>query len=724
MICRRDGLAAPNECEDKSPHKSLYFLRAEGVASQPSCRAIMTDPLSRKTRIKIGTNLQISMRWCTVLLKSDIWVIINQLDNSNLLQHVQIHWRCGGALREKESSYSFACKSAHQTFTFGLPLAHSDLSPGGSEPQILIRKVSSSEKATRLIESLSSPIRDNISTSKSCGNVRQQNLNGWSQSVELPRTNYMSCQAELGPYWLGGLETSGRAKLSFHCLIRETGRIPRQEGKENRLEMVREERIKDTKREHRWKRLEMKLLRKRVGKMQKETGTRILEEEATRRALIRSNPRSPIQDDAAGRRIFSGMSRFPRPCIPALIRTHLASPSSTQDLDVGKEGREDTNSPPDYQNHAIIINIRINKPIANHIKILPPIPISLEGARTTQRWIHCATGTHLANTQQHSARARRVGKNLASVLTRTSQMSSRTTTWSNHLYHQSIHHLRRYLQYIQLNKRRQNVSNNTSPVHNSVTETTKSGRSTFRRLVPRELLQDHHVHVPQEPINYTISHVQILRLEWAMNEIYLNITNISNRTLRSTLFRDLLDALIPYRPTTFYIQHLHANESYFHLKATTPAYITELSLLPQDRIPRNIMLETNRPPPWTLNCQVLLSHTTRPLNPQTASRSSSEELMSTGNTTAHETQQPPNQEATSSSTTQTTSISSSNPQSQTQIAPSLESLNRLESPILSLQRSIAAYNEFATSRDSLPIACVKVYRATYALVLNGTPYPE
>ncbi|KAJ8873897.1 hypothetical protein PR048_024733 [Dryococelus australis] len=35
-----------------------------------------------------------------------------------------------------------------------------------------------------------------------------------------------------------------------------------------------------------------------------------------------------VPDDATGRRVFSGISRFPRPCIPALLRTQLTSPSS------------------------------------------------------------------------------------------------------------------------------------------------------------------------------------------------------------------------------------------------------------------------------------------------------------------------------------------------------------------------------------------------------------
>ncbi|KAJ8867430.1 hypothetical protein PR048_031231 [Dryococelus australis] len=36
---------------------------------------------------------------------------------------------------------------------------------------------------------------------------------------------------------------------------------------------------------------------------------------------------SHVADGAAGRRVFSGISRFPRPCIPAPPHTHLASPS-------------------------------------------------------------------------------------------------------------------------------------------------------------------------------------------------------------------------------------------------------------------------------------------------------------------------------------------------------------------------------------------------------------
>ncbi|KAJ8870236.1 hypothetical protein PR048_029256 [Dryococelus australis] len=35
-----------------------------------------------------------------------------------------------------------------------------------------------------------------------------------------------------------------------------------------------------------------------------------------------------VPDDASGRRVYSGISRFPRPYIPALLHTHLTSPSS------------------------------------------------------------------------------------------------------------------------------------------------------------------------------------------------------------------------------------------------------------------------------------------------------------------------------------------------------------------------------------------------------------
>ncbi|KAJ8869256.1 hypothetical protein PR048_030828 [Dryococelus australis] len=37
--------------------------------------------------------------------------------------------------------------------------------------------------------------------------------------------------------------------------------------------------------------------------------------------------RTRVPGDAAGRRVFSGISRFPRPCIPALLNSHLSSPS-------------------------------------------------------------------------------------------------------------------------------------------------------------------------------------------------------------------------------------------------------------------------------------------------------------------------------------------------------------------------------------------------------------
>ncbi|KAJ8894321.1 hypothetical protein PR048_006941 [Dryococelus australis] len=41
-----------------------------------------------------------------------------------------------------------------------------------------------------------------------------------------------------------------------------------------------------------------------------------------------SPPYLRMWNDAAGRRVFSGISRFPRPCIPALLRTRLVSPTS------------------------------------------------------------------------------------------------------------------------------------------------------------------------------------------------------------------------------------------------------------------------------------------------------------------------------------------------------------------------------------------------------------
>ncbi|KAJ8868627.1 hypothetical protein PR048_030166 [Dryococelus australis] len=45
-----------------------------------------------------------------------------------------------------------------------------------------------------------------------------------------------------------------------------------------------------------------------------------------------------VLNDAASRRIFSGISRFPRPCIPALLRNHFASPSSPQRCEESRGG--------------------------------------------------------------------------------------------------------------------------------------------------------------------------------------------------------------------------------------------------------------------------------------------------------------------------------------------------------------------------------------------------
>ncbi|KAJ8891739.1 hypothetical protein PR048_004274 [Dryococelus australis] len=49
-----------------------------------------------------------------------------------------------------------------------------------------------------------------------------------------------------------------------------------------------------------------------------------------------------VPDGASGRRVFSGISRLPRPCIPALLPTHLASPSSALKTQISSLNR----SPP------------------------------------------------------------------------------------------------------------------------------------------------------------------------------------------------------------------------------------------------------------------------------------------------------------------------------------------------------------------------------------------
>ncbi|KAJ8881692.1 hypothetical protein PR048_018178 [Dryococelus australis] len=45
-------------------------------------------------------------------------------------------------------------------------------------------------------------------------------------------------------------------------------------------------------------------------------------------------------DDAAGRRVFSGISRFPRSCIPAMLHARLASPSSALKTPIVEDPRD------------------------------------------------------------------------------------------------------------------------------------------------------------------------------------------------------------------------------------------------------------------------------------------------------------------------------------------------------------------------------------------------
>ncbi|KAJ8876599.1 hypothetical protein PR048_021044 [Dryococelus australis] len=59
---------------------------------------------------------------------------------------------------------------------------------------------------------------------------------------------------------------------------------------------------------------------------------------------------SIVLDDSTGQRVFSGLFRFPRPCIPALLHTHLASPS---DLDV--KSRRNLSTPLHTQIYLIIL---------------------------------------------------------------------------------------------------------------------------------------------------------------------------------------------------------------------------------------------------------------------------------------------------------------------------------------------------------------------------------
>ncbi|KAJ8872291.1 hypothetical protein PR048_025894 [Dryococelus australis] len=58
-----------------------------------------------------------------------------------------------------------------------------------------------------------------------------------------------------------------------------------------------------------------------------------------------------MQDDAFGLRFFSEISRFPRPCIPALLHSHVISPSSTF-----KISQHYTNNPTAFDSHYFQLN--------------------------------------------------------------------------------------------------------------------------------------------------------------------------------------------------------------------------------------------------------------------------------------------------------------------------------------------------------------------------------
>ncbi|KAJ8876699.1 hypothetical protein PR048_021146 [Dryococelus australis] len=63
-----------------------------------------------------------------------------------------------------------------------------------------------------------------------------------------------------------------------------------------------------------------------------------LQELQAARGWIETHP-GPNQDDGAGQRVFTGISRFPRPSISALLYSHLPSPSSALETSAADDGR-------------------------------------------------------------------------------------------------------------------------------------------------------------------------------------------------------------------------------------------------------------------------------------------------------------------------------------------------------------------------------------------------
>ncbi|KAJ8887829.1 hypothetical protein PR048_014047 [Dryococelus australis] len=78
-----------------------------------------------------------------------------------------------------------------------------------------------------------------------------------------------------------------------------------------------------------------------------------------------------VPDDAAGRQAFSGISRFPHPCIPALLHSHLIQSSSGMFLHLVENGGQLSPSTVTADNQcAVDIDICVNKTVESSLRVI------------------------------------------------------------------------------------------------------------------------------------------------------------------------------------------------------------------------------------------------------------------------------------------------------------------------------------------------------------------
>ncbi|KAJ8885868.1 hypothetical protein PR048_012074, partial [Dryococelus australis] len=74
-----------------------------------------------------------------------------------------------------------------------------------------------------------------------------------------------------------------------------------------------------------------------------------------------------VPDDAAGRRVFSGISSLPHPFVPALLRSHLISPSSTLKTSLLRAAQISQQQPEKFALFYITLNFTVMHPLVHTV---------------------------------------------------------------------------------------------------------------------------------------------------------------------------------------------------------------------------------------------------------------------------------------------------------------------------------------------------------------------